>query len=79
MGISSFTGNYGEVIVYRLRAGESKVTWFASSKSNIEIGGVYKVKATIKRHEEYRGEKVTMITRVKVLETVQNGAEAIPA
>jgi len=75
IGIGSFEGYYGETIVYRFRAGNNKVTWFSSCESDIEIGGVYRVKATVNKHEEYRGEKVTMVNRVKVLETIENGAE----
>lgn len=79
MGIGSFTGTYGETVIYRLRSDNNKVTWFSSGESDIEIGGTYKVKATIKRHDEYRGEKVTMVNRVKVLETVKNGASVTAA
>lgn len=71
VGIGATTGQYGEVTIYRMKCGDNKVTWFASAASEIEIGGKYKVKATIKRHDEYRNEKVTLVNRVKVLAEVK--------
>jgi hypothetical protein len=79
VGIGSFAGTYGETTIYRLKSGNNKLTWFASGESDIEIGGKYKVKGTIKKHDEYRGEAVTMINRVKVLAVISNGAEVVTA
>jgi hypothetical protein len=79
VGIGSFVGTYGETTIYRLKSGNNKLTWFASGESDIEIGGKYKVKGTIKKHDEYRGEAVTMINRVKVLAVISNGAEVVTA
>lgn len=71
VGIGSTMGQYGEITIYRMKSGHNKITWFASSDSDIEIGGKYLVKATIKKHDEYRGEKVTLVNRVKVLEEIK--------
>jgi hypothetical protein len=45
------------------------ITWFASSKSTIRPNQTYRVQAKIKKHDEFRGSKKTLISHVKVLET----------
>jgi hypothetical protein len=39
------------------------LTWFASSNQHLEKGDRVRVKATVKKHEEFRGAKVTYLTR----------------
>ena len=41
--------------------------WMTSSRPCLSIGNTYKIKATIKEHSEYKGEKQTFITRVKTM------------
>jgi hypothetical protein len=41
--------------------------WMTSSRPCLSIGNAYKIKATIKEHSEYKGEKQTFVTRVKVI------------
>jgi len=43
----------------------AKLIWFASGSCPRDIGAEYKVKGTVKKHEEYKGVKQTVITRVK--------------
>ena len=38
-----------------------------SSRPAMKVGDTYKIKATIKEHSEYKGEKQTFITRVKTI------------
>lgn len=40
------------------------LTWFSSSK-RLTVGQAYTMKATVKKHDEYRGEKQTVVTRCK--------------
>lgn len=64
------------VIGYNSKFGYSKIysfiynnydiiTWFTSSNPNISIGDNVIMSATIKEHNEYKGEKQTVITRPK--------------
>lgn len=53
-------------IVYRIIDENGNIFKYSSSK-NLE--NVKRIKATIKGHSEYKGEKQTIITRAKVLET----------
>ena len=48
---------------------ESKhlLTWFASKKPDMEVGNSYTVKGTIKKHDRYKEEFKTVLTRVKVI------------
>ena len=41
--------------------------WMTSSRPAMKIGESYKIKASIKEHSEYKGEKQTFITRVKAV------------
>jgi hypothetical protein len=41
--------------------------WMTSSRPCLSVGNTYKIKASIKEHSEYKGEKQTFITRVKTI------------
>ena len=43
------------------------MAWFASSEA-LEEGRRYRLRGTVKRHEEYRGKPRTVLTRCTVLE-----------
>lgn len=40
-------------------------TWFSSSQS-LEIGKTYQIRGSVKKHEEYKGVKQTMLTRCSI-------------
>lgn len=46
----------------------NKLAWFSSKSIGIERGETLKVKATVKKHDEFRGVKQTTVTRVKVIQ-----------
>jgi hypothetical protein len=54
--------------VYTFLNGDNVITWFTSSNVTAEEGAEYLLSATIKSHNEYKGEKQTIITRAKVKE-----------
>lgn len=66
----AFAG-YGEETryIYKFRAGDNLVTWFTTSSKlySTEEGTQVTVTGTVKKHEEYREEKQTVLTRVKVV------------
>ena len=45
----------------------SDLTWFASQGRVMEEGQTYHIAATVKAHDEYKGRKQTIVTRVAVL------------
>ncbi len=46
----------------------NRFTWFTSGKSVLDEGKTYTGSATIKKHNEYKGIKSTIITRYKAKE-----------
>ena len=45
----------------------NELTWFTSTLLDKEVGEVFKIRGTIKSHNEYKGKKSTILTRVKVV------------
>lgn len=48
------------------------LVWFTSTEADVETCGKYKVKATVKKHDTYNGWKQTIVTRVKIIEELNN-------
>lgn len=64
-------GNYGTTHIYKLLdKGGNLLTWFSSS-AVLKEGESYVLKGTVKAHEEYKGTKQTVITRCKVVKTLE--------
>lgn len=71
--------NYGTSTVYKLVTDTGHlVTWFASSSSlgDEVTNETFKIKATVKKHDEYQDVKSTVITRAKVTATIPAQGEA---
>ena len=65
----SFSGRYGLTNVYTFENEIGSIyTWFTSTLLNKETGETFYIKGTIKKHDEYKGVKTTVLTRVKVEE-----------
>jgi len=63
-------------IVKMVTATGHRVVWFASGYANsMEQGRTYKVKATVKKHNEWKGNKETVVNRVKVTEELDGQGE----
>jgi hypothetical protein len=59
---------YGITTMIQFLNDNNKAIWFASGiKDEYEIDQSYNVKATIKKHEDYKGRKQTQLTRVKII------------
>ena len=63
----------------------NRFTWFASGAyplGDVMAGAEVKIKATVKKHDEYQGVKQTTLTRCKLLEyrnpEQENGADPLP-
>lgn len=64
-----FEGRYGITNVLTFEDENKNVyTWFTSTVMQREVGEQFKIKGTIKEHNEYKGVKSTILTRVKVVE-----------
>jgi hypothetical protein len=47
------------------------LTWFANTNPEMNVGEKYRIKGTVKKHDEYNEWKQTILTRVKVLEKIE--------
>jgi len=54
----------------------NRAVWFASNGPDLAVGDKVRIKATVKKHSEYRGVKETALTRCKVLEKLVDGTVA---
>lgn len=63
-------GNYGVTGIHKMYDEEGRdLVWFASGSATwLDPGKRYRVKATVKRHDEFRGRLQTHVNRLKVLE-----------
>lgn len=65
---SGYQTRFGWSDIYTFMNGDNVIVWFTSSHTDLEEGKEYLLSATIKVHNEYKGEKQTTITRAKVKE-----------
>lgn len=69
VGVFVTSGRFGEVTIHRfVDDGGHTLVWFANTDSGMEKGHTYKIKGTIKKHDEYKGWKQTTLNRVKIEE-----------
>lgn len=61
----------GNVITMLDKDGHTLV-WFTNTEADVETGGKYKVKATVKKHDTYDNWKQTIVTRVKIIKELVN-------
>jgi hypothetical protein len=60
-------GMYGVTHLYKFTdENGNTLVWFSSKDQEFAIGETYTIKATVKAHKEFNGEKQTVITRGKV-------------
>ena len=70
--IGGFNSSYGWVsVVNMLKDTGETIVWFANTSPKMNHGDTYKIKGTIKKHEEYKEWKQTHVSRVKVLEEIE--------
>ena len=60
---------FGGSNIYTFKdADGNKIVWFTSTRLAKEVGDTFKMRATVKAHNEYKGKKNTVVTRAKVVE-----------
>jgi hypothetical protein len=65
---TSFEGYYGLTTLMKFVTEQGDIlTWFTSSPADLTVGESARIKATIKDHDQYEGEKQTKVNRVTVL------------
>lgn len=64
--VQQFESNWGYVAMHRLRDSSGNVIiWYAKGSTVLEEGKNYQIAGTIKKHDEYKGIKQTVLTRVR--------------
>lgn len=62
-------GSFGTTTIVKfLDADKRLAVWFASGAREFEVGTAVKAKATVKKHDQYKGLCQTILTRVSVLD-----------
>ena len=60
---------FGGSNIYTFKdADGNEIVWFTSTRLAKEVGDTFKMRATVKTHNEYKGKKNTVVTRAKVVE-----------
>jgi len=63
---------FGTTTIIKLVDASGNVyTWFASGGRDVARGERYAVTGTVKKHDEYKGEMQTVVTRCKIVEAAQ--------
>ena len=60
-------GDFGTTTLVKMRATTGELLTWYSSNGGLEIGKEYKLRATVKRHGEYKGAKETVVSRCTVV------------
>lgn len=60
---SSFDGYYGRTNVYNFEIDGNVITWMTTSTLALPIGTAVKLTFTVKKHEIYKEEKITQVSR----------------
>ncbi len=64
IGVYPTEGYYGHTDIVKFKNADGNLfTWFASDYTNLERGDRMTIKGTVKKHDEYRGIKSTVLTR----------------
>jgi len=71
-------GMYGLTTIHKMVTDTGhRVVWFATGYTTLEQGKTYRVKATIKGHNEWKGMLETQVNRAKVIEEIEKKDEDI--
>lgn len=62
-----FNGSYGETQILKFRDGDGNaLTWFSSREQDVKVGDTVNLTGTVKKHDSYRGEAQTVLTRCRL-------------
>lgn len=57
-----YNGKFGWCNIFTFKSGDNVFTWFTSSEPEIEEGKAYFLTGTVKKHEEFRSVKTTILS-----------------
>lgn len=66
IGVYGTEGFYGHIDIVRFKdARNNQFTWFASDYTDLKRGDRMTIKGTVKKHDDYKGVKQTVLTRCR--------------
>ena len=69
VGVYGFNGRYGYSQVVKFKDENGNIlTWFTAVNITVEVGSACKLSGTIKKLDEYKNQKCTILTRCKIKE-----------
>ena len=63
LGSSGFSNNYGYTYIHNFDVNGDILIWFTTKELPLEKGAKIFLSGTVKKHEEYKGAKTTILTR----------------
>ncbi len=76
--VRSFDSRFGVTTLVKLADDAGNIfTWFASTAPEVTVGDKVKVRGTVKKHDDYKGVKQTVLTRCKLEVVEEQLAEAV--
>ena len=76
VGIQYIDSYYGTVCIHRMLSTDGHtIVWFANADAKMSKGVHYKVRATVKKHDEYNDWKQTHVNRLVVVEKIEKEDE----
>lgn len=72
--VIDFDGAYGTQHLHLFADEVGNVAKWMTNSQRLEVGTTYEVKATVKKHDEYKGTKQTVLSRCKATEAPVEGA-----
>ena len=67
IGVYGFNGHYGYSQVVKFRDENGNIlTWFTAVNITVEVGSACKLSGTIKKHDQYKDQKTTIVTRCRI-------------
>lgn len=76
VGLNYIDSFYGTVCIHRMLSVEGhSIVWFANCDAKMKKGASYKVRATVKKHEEYKDWKQTHVNRLQVIDEIEKEEE----
>lgn len=71
VSIRGFEGYYGYSQVVKFLNGDNMITWFTATDIPFEPGDELLLSGTIKKLDEYKGDKITVMTRCRMKENIK--------
>ncbi|KKL15993.1 hypothetical protein LCGC14_2500030 [marine sediment metagenome] len=76
-GMQAINREFGVVNIHRMLDTDGRtLVWFANAAAKMEKDGEYIIRARIKKHDEYKGWKQTIIGRVFIVEAIEQEESA---